>query len=176
MTNDNARLRQIRTVHKMASTGWKCEENQEGKLVLVGIHDVDGEPTDLAHICADNPADVQIIKSAHGFIGSLLDLLNRAFDEIKRLKAIEPQDATPPGSYDRKKDYTTNCAIQCGNPQFKAFLKARHNLGTATKEATETKVRELCGIASRRQLNEDPEKAEIWLKLNREFNDWCRYG
>ena len=176
MTEDNARLRQIRTLHQQASTDWEAMENSDGKLIVTGIDDVDGEPTDLANICADNPADEQILKGAHGFIGFLLKLLGNAYREIKRLKAIQQQDTTPPGSYGRAKNYAANCAIQCEAPQFKKFLQERHNLGTATKKATENKVRELCGIASRTQLNTDPEKAEIWLKLNREFNDWCRYG
>lgn len=171
MTPDGAKLKLIRQTHALATDDWKVTRGDLGETLSV-IDDVDKEWSDICTITALNPADAQIIRCAPDYIAFLLDLLDRSFAVVKDLQAAQPaqeqQDTKP------DKDYTTNCAIRCGEGSFIQFLQDRHNLLTVGKESVAEKVRELCQISSRKQLSKSMEKANNWLRLNREFEGWMR--
>lgn len=66
------------------------------------------------------------------------------------------------------------CAMVCGNPDFWEFLTSTGNFDPPVKSALEaaTIVRELIGIVSRRELDENPKAALVWHGIRRKFVDW----
>lgn len=166
MTTPATQLKLIRETHAQATPDWKSSVGASDETIHVA-DDIDGEISDIATITANNPADAQLIRCAPDYIGFLLDLLYKSFAEVKRLKQFAP--APKPD-----KDYTTNCAIMCGEEPFIRFLQDRHNLQNTTKEAVAKKVRELCQISSRKQLNQSTVKAKNWRRLSREFEGWMQ--
>lgn len=181
---DTETLSAIKQRHANAPINWRVDmEGSDCYLMAIEQVSMDREP--LHEVVATIPtADTSIINFlvlAHRDIGFLLDLIVRASKKIRTLEGGNPHTPAPtqPSSGPNTKDpknYATHAAMLCKEPIFKKFLKERHDLGPATDDATAAKVRELCGIASRRLLNENTEKSEIWLKLTREFEGWQRYG
>lgn len=60
------------------------------------------------------------------------------------------------------KDSTT-AGRMCCNPEFQQFL------GVTSADAAATYVRRHCGVASRRELDTNPEAARKWHELRRRF-------
>jgi len=61
--------------------------------------------------------------------------------------------------------------ILCGDPQFQAWVK--HNYGT---DDPATVVRNVCGVASRADLDSTPSTQKRWDNFCGSFRDWQRYG
>lgn len=85
-----------------------------------------------------------------------------------------------------KANFAGQCAMLCAEPMFRVFLKAElvlqnEDIGEPwcalrTKEHAAIAVRHLLELDSRRELNEDPEKAKAWQAMAQRFNDWQNYG
>lgn len=83
-------------------------------------------------------------------------------------------------------NYAAECAIKCGEPLFRAFLRSRPRvmaLSTVpgnpwvfvrSKEDAAIAVRFLVDIDSRRELNTDNEAAMRWRELAADFDLWQR--
>ena len=169
MTKPGAQLKLIRETLSQASPEWKGWV-EDGSEFLTADH-IDGQPTYLAQITALNPADAQLIREAKAYLTFMLDLIDKSFAEIKRLQHFEVHKMEKPD-----KDYTTQCAITCGEKSFIRFLQDQHNLQSTDKDAVAKRVQELCQISSRKQLNQSMEKANNWRRLSREFEGWMRSG
>lgn len=169
-------LADIRRRYVDAPYNWKA--NYFGEIVeLVAISRTDMSKTPQheaqAQTQQENFETIELFRHAHRDIGFLLGMLERASQTVRNLqgelKAIQQETEV-------EKNYAANAAILAKEPVFKRFLKERKGLANATDEATDEKVRQLCGIASRNQLNTDKAKSDEWLKLTHEFEAWKRHG
>jgi len=179
--SDKARIDEIKTRIEQSPRDWKAEYfGDECKLKampsaamsVTSIHET------YATLRTPDFDAIELLRHARDDLEFLLSLIERASAKIRSLEAQKsnPQDNQAQYDAGTGKDYTSNCAILCGEPSFKKYLKSVHGLGSATNEATAAKVRELLGIASRKTLNENQEKAKLWLQLTREFENWKKHG
>ena len=171
-------LAEIRSRYDQSPSNWEAVYLGEECHLMAYPPYCEGDKTAIRETYAIIPGIEQeaiaFLSNAHPYVGFLLDLVDRG---IRRGREMEHELAAKSGTNTedtKPRNYAAQCAIKCGEPAFKKFLKERHGLGTATNDATAAKIRELCGLASRRQLNTDPEKAEIWRRLLREFDAWKR--
>lgn len=166
MTTPGAKLKLIRETLKQASPDWETLTNGTSEFVTAKDHN--GQLTELCTITALNPADAQLLREAIFYPAFLLDLLDKSFAEVKRLKPFEPEQKPD-------KNYTTQCGMQCSRDDFKLFLREVHGMKGNSNDAAASKVRQLLDISSRKQLNTSWEKSRKWLKLNQEFNQFTIY-
>lgn len=66
--------------------------------------------------------------------------------------------------------------MKCQEPAFMAFLCECHGLveRPLSPQTAAQKLRSLCGVGSRKELNDDAAAAGRWKKLRDEFTAWKR--
>lgn len=111
----------------------------------------------------------------------LLDLLDRAFFEIRSLKGIherqKPAETRGPPAASSVKNYAAECAMRCEDPAFMVFLEQCHGLERPlTPERTAQKVRSLLGVQSRKELNNGGRASDAWKMLRDSYAAWKRAG
>lgn len=174
---DRARLNQIRERIKQAPSEWRADfDGKQYTIMAIPLmttgNDATARHEEYAKVHGDALEVSQLIINAPDDIGFLLGLIDRSISKVNQLKAtIEKLE-----NREKPKNYASNAAILIKEYKFKEFLKMRHGLSTMNDDAADRKVKEMLGIASKKQLNSDPNKAEIWLRLTREFEGWKRHG
>lgn len=61
-------------------------------------------------------------------------------------------------------------------PRFREFLAALAGRSVENEQQAAGVVRQYCGVASRRELNTDPQAADHYRELIRQFNHWMNGG
>jgi hypothetical protein len=187
---EKRRLAAIRQRHVYSHHGWSVSYDGMAAQLLAtdpASFENNPEPETVATLPHADLNLVEFLVNAHTDIGFLLAMLDRAIERIHALsgKQAAPRQAERTATHadnpllnrhGNQADLAANCAILCNEPAFKKFLKTCHGLVTANDEATAAKVRELLGIASRKTLNTDPQKAVIWRKLVHDYEGWLRNG
>lgn len=59
--------------------------------------------------------------------------------------------------------------IRCSDNEFREFLYIKHGLRNLDEDSAADCIRRICGVSSRRELNEDQRKRVLWHQLDREF-------
>ena len=113
-------------------------------------------------------------------LGGLPDPANPAWVAVARLDAKQAEQPRQIAAPDRKRwedmPPAQQAAIRCGEAKFWEFLEDYSNLSwsIANADGAASVVRELCGIQSRRELNDAPAAAEAWRKLDSQYWLWKR--
>jgi hypothetical protein len=199
---EGQRLSLIRDALAAIAPGqWSLAADAEGEFV-----EAEGAMGELLPLCRIHPGatveEKRFIADAVEHVRFLLGLVDRAIRFASRGAPAAAQPAAPAGrgtSRDarsglpsagaggvvdhglRGKDYAAEAAMKCAEPAFRVFLEERHGLERPlTEERVAQKVRSLCGVVSRRELNEDGEAAAAaiarWRSLVRDFDAWRRAG
>ncbi|MBP0439601.1 hypothetical protein [Tianweitania sediminis] len=165
-------LRFIRQLMVDVAPGeWLHSADENGQMI-----DARGPTGELTPICRFDVMatrhEMRLIADAPLILGFLLRLLDRAFGEIRDLKAqLRPETARTRDW----KDYAAEAAMQCGKPAFRVFLQERHGLERPlTDERVAQKLRSVLAVKSRRELNEDQAAAQRWVSLRSDFEVWKR--
>lgn len=172
MQTESARLARIRALLAAIAPGdWRLVADGEGMLI-----EVRAEMGELVSMARFGPGasseEMEFAAGAPSTVRFLLGLVDRAIDAARR--AQRPEPAAPP---QRHGDYAAEAAMKCAEPAFRVFLEERHGLSRPlTEERVAQKVRSLCGVTSRRELNDAGEAAARWRSLVRDFETWRRAG
>jgi hypothetical protein len=115
-------------------------------------------------------AEKDFVANAPLHVRFLLGLVDRAIAALRQKPEGE-------AAARHSKDYAAEAAMKCQEPAFLAFLRDRHGLESPlTPEKAAQKVRSLCGVTSRRELNENERAARAWNDLRAAFEAWKRTG
>lgn len=119
--------------------------------------------------------EMQLAAGAPDDFRFLLGLVNRAYDRVRQLERALAE-TTGGGAEDRqRKDFAAEAAMKCAEPAFKRFLMEKHGFESpATDERAAQKLRSLCGVTSRRELNAGGQAEAAWKALRGEFDAWRR--
>ncbi|MBB1247427.1 hypothetical protein [Rhizobium sp. G21] len=106
-----------------------------------------------------------------------IDWLLGCYDRlIEKLRAKADAEAARQAETERqenKSDLARACAIETQKPAFIRFLRERTGLEDASDQfRVDTHVRFLLKVASRTELNTDPDAAARWRSLRAEFQAW----
>lgn len=143
----------------------------DGDVSFVEAKTRDGELNKVAtfHPGA-TPDEIDFIVSAPRMAAFMLGLVDRAIVAIR-------QAAPQRGGNSPARDYTTEAAMKCDEPAFKAFLEQRHGLERPlTKDRVAERLRSILKIRSRKELNENSAAAKRWQDLRADFEAWKRAG
>lgn len=169
--SDTARLAAIRaSFHAIAPGKWSRVHDGEGCFV-----EAVGPMGERLKVLRFDPGatddEIMIVVDLPETLEFLLGLVDRAIARLKPSAGQGSAQARDP------KNFAAECAIKCGEPAFKAFLEQRHGLERPlTDERVAQKVRQMLGVTSRRQLNDDERSAAAWRQLRGEFDAWRRAG
>lgn len=172
MQTESVRLAHIRALLAAIAPGdWRLVADGDGMFVEVRAEM--GELLTMMRFTPEaSPEEMELAARAPSTIRFLLDLVDRAIAAAKRSQPAEP--AQQP---DRPGNYAAEAAMKCAEPAFRVFLEERHGLARPlTDERVAQKVRSLCGVTSRRELNDAGEAAARWRSLVRDFETWRRAG
>lgn len=98
---------------------------------------------------------------------SLFDALRRGGPVREAPKALEPMPAETSGNF------AANCAMLSKETAFIKFLTEAKGLTDAADQLrVDTFVRKQLAVASRAELNTDPDAAQRWRDLRAEFEAW----
>lgn len=159
-----ARLADIRRRHAEASSDWQFALTNQGETVSARVIPVE-EPYIVLTLSKEcSYPDREFVCNAHADHGFLLELLDEAFNVIRRLRRREP----------KPKDYAAECGIKCGDRFFQRWLFDVHGLENPDSTRAATKVRFLLNIESRAQLNTDQAAADRWRKMVDDFERWFK--
>lgn len=166
--NDAARLSSIRAdLAAIAPARWSLACDANGEFVEAA-----GPMGELLPVCRIDPgathAEKHFIVSAPETARFLLGLVDRAIAAMRPAKPVRN---------DRReaKDYAAEAAMKCAEPAFKAFLEAEHGLERPlTDDRCAQKLRTLCGVTSRKDLNRPGRAADAWVALRQAFEAWKR--
>lgn len=152
------------------ATGYFIEaRGPMGELMPVCRFDAMATPDEMGFV-TDAPATVRF----------LLRLLDRAW---ARLREVDPalrerrhQRDEPRGEPQAgPKDFAAEASMKCSEPAFLAFLEEVHGLERPlTPDRAAQKLRSICGVTSRKELNEGGRAADAWRALRDDFQAWKR--
>jgi hypothetical protein len=172
---DRQRLARIRMRHEEASRDWSLHVSR-GQVEQICARLAPGtEPAAVAVLTADcSYQDRDFLLNAHRDIGFLLDLLAEAFRRLRNAPATRsaPVSRKAQPKPEKKPDYAAECAMKCAEPIFIRFLTESHGLETDDAESIKLCVRKALDVASRSELNKDPEAAARWTNLRAAFDAW----
>lgn len=105
------------------------------------------------------------------------DLLRQHMAAAEPPRPFAPVEAYDEQARSRFRDLAAEAAMKCGEPAFKAYLEAEHGLERPlTDERCAQKLRSLCGVISRAELNQPGRAADAWVELRRAFEAWRKRG
>jgi hypothetical protein len=161
------RLADIRRRHAEASTDWQFALTNEGEIVSARVIPVDDPYTVLTLAKDCTHYDRELVCHAHADQGFLLEMLDQAFTVIRTLRhALERRQPKPT-------NYAANCAMACKSAEFQLFMHVEHGVDNPSDFIrVENKVKSMLGIHSKKELDQDPDAAQRWLKLWRDGQDW----
>lgn len=120
------------------------------------------------------PADVAKAFAAFGLAGSTVAITPitkdaaRAKTQADYAGGDQPPSVTKPERFTQLKP-SNQAALRCQEPEFWKFLSKRLPGNIVSEKAAAAVLRELCQIASRSELDRDPEKAAIWMRLEADY-------
>lgn len=178
LSPDALRLRSVRAdLDAIAPGQWTRVRDGEGYFV-----EARGPMGELLPVCRFDPGatpeEMGFVVGAPETVRFLLRLLDRAW---ARLRELDPdlrqrqQQRGEAGLQGKAKDYAAEAAMLCDKPAFLAFLEAAHGLERPlTPERAAQKLRSLCGVTSRRELNDGGHAADAWRQLRDDYQAWKR--
>lgn len=180
LSPDAMRLKAIRAnLASLESVDWTVVHDTDGRYVLNATGPMAERQWRVCSFDQDASKDeMALISSAPDTIVFLLGLVDRAW------RALRPGH----GAHDRRdggkgepqvdpKNYAAEAAMKCQEPAFLAFLEQEHGLARPlTPERAAQKVRSLCGVTSRKQLNDGGQSAEAWRQLRDAYAAWRKAG
>ncbi len=93
-------------------------------------------------------------------------------EEMAPLRAALKQEATKPKQAFKDMSLTAQAGIRCNDPRFVEFLRTKWPRALAAGDTPADIVRDLCGVKSRTELSENHQAANVWRKLNSDFESW----
>lgn len=96
---------------------------------------------------------------------------NEVWVGIARLRT---EAVAEPKVLDGPRPLSQLAAFHCGKPLFRQFLGDMMNKTVQGPDEAATIVRAVCGVASRKALDTDPEAARRWRDLKADFDNWMR--
>lgn len=147
---------------------WIRDADENGEAIFA--HGPMGEVWELARFHPGaSDAEKAFLAGAADTVRYLLGIVDRAVAAMRTAK----EKPEPPSDPD--KQYAAEAAMKCAEPAFKAFLAAEHGLERPlTDDRCAQKVRTLCGVTSRSELNTPGRAADAWRQLRRDFEAWKR--
>lgn len=92
--------------------------------------------------------------------------------------SAKPDAQTEGGVKDRRRFHdlppAQQAALKCKETAFQRFLHEQHESGAVTEPMAVDAVRDICGVASRSELNDKPAAATRWARLLSEFDTWMQ--
>ena len=179
LSPDAMKLKAIRAnLAAITSGDWTVVHDDEGVLVVEAIGPMAERHWRLCRFerCATTD-EVALISSAPETIRFLLGLVDRARD------ALRPPQAQRDGWTGQRRGPpqgdTSNLAAEagmlCAEPAFMVFLEAKHGLERPLgPDKAAQKVRTLCGVTSRKDLNNNERAAAAWRQLRGDYRAWKR--
>jgi len=139
---------------------------------LVAIATIDGKAS---------PDELELLSGALDTTRFLLGLVDRCAGKVRALERHgSARNASPPagGAQTRsEKNFAAEASMKCQEPAFMVFLAESHGLERPlSPDKAAQKVRSLCGVSSRRDLNDDAAAARSWKQLRDQFEAWRRQG
>jgi hypothetical protein len=153
-----------------------------GGAMSIDARGRDGSLVTIATIDGKAGADeLELLAGALDHVRFLLGLVDRCAGKVRALQGAGPErGGTPPvgGAQARsEKNFAAEASMKCQEPAFMAFLHECHGLDRPlSPEKAARKLRSLCGVTSRKDLNDDAVAAGRWKKLRDEFEAWRRAG
>lgn len=177
-STDAARLRAIKaSLEAIAPADWTRAHDEQGGLIEARDDMAAGGRCVLARFVDATVEEMEFACNAPDSMRFLIDLLRRAFDEIRLLRGDPPvanAQAEPPAASSCK-NYSAECAMKSQEPAFKVFLEERHGLERPlSDERAAQKVRSLLGVTSRKEINEGGRASEAWKALRADFANWLK--
>ena len=72
--------------------------------------------------------------------------------------------------------YAQGAAMMCNSGRFRQFLQQRTGQRVESDQRAAELVRGLCGVASRRELDQSALAGQAWRTLVGEYNQWASAG
>lgn len=171
MNAEAIELRRIRSkLAALDGAQWFRSTDERGDFVEAKTRH--GELNEIARFHPGaQPEEIDFIVSAPEMVEFLLRLVDRAIAAMRPpARPNRRSNASPP-------DYTREAAMKSKEPAFKVFLEERYGLERPlTDERTNTKLRFILRIHSKKQLNAETDAADRWIKLRDEFSAWKGAG
>ena len=142
---------------------WEMETR--GDLTALVTRRSSGEEVEICRFSRRAlPDEIRLIAGIVPNICLLLDLIARAEVRVRQLESESPA-----------KNYEANAAILCQGAAFHRFLEIKSGGEViADKQAADTRMKELLGIASKKDINTDERARQAFLSLRAEFEAWMR--
>lgn len=174
---EKALLLKAAEIEPLLSQGWRGFRNyQDGRteIMVEGDDGADARPIlllteEIGH--ADREFVVrapQMLRAALAAGRYLKDVVKHLEGEIRQLRGEPDPEAKKPFSFARQ------CAIQCAKPDFKHWLHEIHGADISDQIRIDNHVRSMLQIASRAELDQNPEAARRWQALFESFKRRAR--
>jgi hypothetical protein len=166
------RLGRIRRLLDAIAPGdWLRADDADGAFM-----EARGQHGELQQVARFHPGatldEIEFAAAAPGMVRFLLELVDRAIETHRKARREQAAQERPVG-----KDYAAEAAMKCQEPAFRVFLAEQHGLTRPlTDERVAQKVRSLCGVTSRRDLNDGGTASARWKDLRAAFDAWKRAG
>lgn len=82
--------------------------------------------------------------------------------------------AQQPKAIEGPRPFSQLAAFHCGKPLFRQFLAEKLNRSVQGPDEAASLVREICGVASRKDLDTNSIAARRWRDLKADFDNWMR--
>lgn len=189
---EGQRLAEIRHGLAAISPGrWSLAQDGDSFLVMADS-EMDGGRIELCRLGPlASDAERDFLAGAPEAVFFLLGLVDRAAAKVRALRVaqgagsggdepVEPREAGAPDNPSwwhakPQKDYAAQAAMLCARRGFQKFLVERKGLREpASEDGAAARVRTLCGVVSRRDLNGDERAKKAWRALLGDYETWRR--
>ncbi|GLR55150.1 hypothetical protein KYK30_31860 [Shinella yambaruensis] len=163
-----ARLADI--AERMQGRQWGM--SSDGERVHLTTTRGGGEEVTIGTFTADALSDeIDLIAGALDDLLCFIRLRARAVEEFRELR----RQLAPGDRVLRDGDFAANAAMLCAERPFQRFLEERGEGGPVRdKDAADARLKVLLNIASKRQLNDEPEAQARWVSLRGDYHIWMR--
>lgn len=180
LSPDAMKLKAIRAnLAALESVDWTVVHDADGRYVLNATGPMDERQWRVCSFDHDASKDeMALISSAPETIGFLLGLVDRAWRALRPSHGVRDRRGETRGEPQvDPKNYAAEAAMKCQEPAFLVFLEQEHGLERPlTMERAAQKLRSLCGVTSRKQLNDGGQAAEAWRQLRDAYAAWKKAG
>lgn len=177
LSPDAMKLKAIRAnLAALPSVDWTVVHDADGSYVLNATGPMDERQWRVCSFDSDASKDeIALISSAPETIVFLLGLVDRAWRALRPAPAEARRDEVRGGPQVDRKNFAAEAGMLCSDPAFMVFLEEQHGLDRPlSPEKAAQKLRTLCGVTSRKELNDDDRAAAAWQQLREEFKEWKR--
>jgi hypothetical protein len=146
------------------------------KSIVLSIH----VPEELATRVIDafgwptgtNPVEVVVFRPTGSVQGRLAASAVQDYPEPQKAASGQPRAKAGLSRFPEPVPLVKHIALTCNDPLFHQFLGTVY--GADNSESAACIVRSTCGVASRREIPDNPKARQKWLELEERYLAWCR--